>query len=134
MDEEADIGSGHVGEEEENKEEEKEEKGMEEGSREVFMDKPYKNTTDVDCLKPAILQFPRTPWNKEERQSGWVRFFSILLFLNREAKQIGMAAFSCQVIMRVDQWVRFLDFHHLSACLDISACSEGTVEIFLSAR
>ena len=80
MDEEADIGSGHVGVEEENKEEEKEEKGME-GSREVFVDKPYKNTTDVDCLKPAILQFPRTPWNKEERQSGWVRFFSILLFL-----------------------------------------------------
>ena len=96
MDEEADIGSGHVGEEEENKEEEKEEKeekGMEEGSREVFMDKPYKNTTDVDCLKPAILQFPRTPWNKKERQSGWVRFFSILVFLKREAKQIGKAAF-----------------------------------------
>ena len=124
MDEEADIGSGHAGEEEENKEEEKEEKGMEEGSREVFMDKPYKNTTDVDCLKPAILQFPRTPWNKEERQSGWVRFFSILLFLKREAKQIGKAAFSCQVIMRVDQWVRFLDFHQLRACLAISACSE----------
>ena len=85
MDEEADIGSGHVGEEEENKEEEnkeeeKEEKGME-GSREVFVDKPYKNTTDVDCLKPAILQFPRTPWNKKERQSGWVRFFSIPVFL-----------------------------------------------------
>ena len=95
MDEEADIGSGHLGEEEENKEEEKEEKeekGME-GSREVFMDNPYKNTTDVDCLKPAILQFPRTPWNKEERQSGWVRFFSILGFLKREAKQRGKAAF-----------------------------------------
>merc|ERR1719210_1747405 len=71
MDEEADIGSGHVGEEEENKEEEKEEKGMD-GSREMIVDKPYKNTTDVDCLKPAILQFPRTPWNKKERQSGWV--------------------------------------------------------------
>ena len=92
MDEEADIGSGHVGEEEENKEEEKEEKGME-GSREVFVDKPYKNTTDVDCLKPAILQFPRTPWNKKERQSGWVRFFWIFLFLKREAKQIRNATF-----------------------------------------
>ena len=36
--------------------------------------------------------------------------------------------------MEVDQWVRFLEFHHLSACLDISACSEETVEIFLSTR
>ena len=36
--------------------------------------------------------------------------------------------------MEVDQWVRFLDFHQLSVCLDISACSEETVEIFLSTR
>lgn len=96
MDEEADIGSGHVGEEEENKEEEKEEKGME-GSREMIVDKPYKNTTDVDCLKPAILQFPRTPWNKEERQSGWVRFFSILVFLKGKRSRYERQPFSCQI-------------------------------------
>ena len=96
MDEEADIGSGHVGEEEENKEEEKEEKGME-GSREMIVDKPYKNTTDVDCLKPAILQFPRTPWNKEERQSGWVRFFSILVYLKGKRSRYERQPFSCQI-------------------------------------
>ena len=96
MDEEADIGSGHVGEEEENKEEEKEEKGME-GSREMIVDMPYKNTTDVDCLKPAILQFPRTPWNKEERQSGWVRFFSILVYLKGKRSRYERQPFSCQI-------------------------------------
>ena len=36
--------------------------------------------------------------------------------------------------MEVEQRVGFLDFHQLSACLAISACSEETVEIFLSTR
>ena len=43
-----------------------------EGSREMLIDHPYKNVTKVKCLQPAIKQFPRTPWDKEERQNGWV--------------------------------------------------------------
>jgi len=69
---EEEIGSGHEEEgEEEKKEEQKEEKGVE-GSREMIIEHPYKNGTKVDCLQPAIKQFPRTPWKKEARQNGWV--------------------------------------------------------------
>ena len=44
-----------------------------EGSREMILDDPYKNATNVKCLDPAIMQFPRTPWKKKERRNGWVR-------------------------------------------------------------
>ena len=64
---EEEIGSGHA-------EEEVVKGGNKgvEGSREMIIDQPYKNGTKVQCLQPAIKQFPRTPWNKEARQHGWV--------------------------------------------------------------
>ena len=62
---------GHTGEEVE-LEKEGQEEGAE-GSREMILDDPYKNATNVKCLDPAIMQFPRTPWKKKERRNGWVR-------------------------------------------------------------
>ena len=67
---EEEMGSGHTEDEEEMRMEGEE--GVE-GSREMIIDHPYKNTTKVNCLEPAIKQFPRTPWKKKARQNGWVR-------------------------------------------------------------
>ena len=61
-----------IGHTEEEVEKEGQEEGAE-GSREMLLDDPYKNATNVKCLDPAIMQFPRTPWKKKERRNGWVR-------------------------------------------------------------
>ena len=71
---------------------------------------------------------------EQEGEAKWMGEIFLNISISKKGSEADTKCNLLVVMKEVDQWVRFLDFHHLSACLDISACSEETVEIFLSTR